>query len=53
MSYNMYVPTKFIFGSGRIGELHSKKLPGKKALVVISPGSPPWRRTHNDFKSIP
>ncbi|MBP1920825.1 hypothetical protein [Youngiibacter multivorans] len=53
MSYNMYVPTRFIFGGGRLGELHSQKLPGKKASVVISPESPPWRRTQNDFISIP
>jgi len=38
MSYNMYVPTRFIFRKGRLGELHSQKLPGKKALVVISNG---------------
>lgn len=38
MSFNMYVPTRFIFGSGRLSELHEQKLPGKKALVVISSG---------------
>lgn len=38
MSFNMYVPTRFIFGSGRLSELHAQRLPGKKALVVISNG---------------
>lgn len=38
MSFNMYVPTRFIFGSGRLNELHELKLPGKKAMVVISNG---------------
>ncbi|WP_250230289.1 iron-containing alcohol dehydrogenase [Anaeropeptidivorans aminofermentans] len=34
----MYVPTRFIFGSGRLKELHQQKLPGKKAMVAISNG---------------
>lgn len=38
MSFNMYVPTRFIFGNGRLGQLHEQKMPGKKALVVISNG---------------
>ncbi|MEG6566308.1 iron-containing alcohol dehydrogenase [Thermoanaerobacterium saccharolyticum] len=38
MSFNMYVPTRFIFGCGRLVELHEQKLPGKKAMVVISNG---------------
>ena len=36
--FTMYVPTRFIFGSGRLGELHQQKLPGKKALLLISNG---------------
>ncbi len=36
--FNMYVPTRFIFGSGRLKELHQQKLPGKKAMVAISNG---------------
>ncbi|MDF2858260.1 MAG: iron-containing alcohol dehydrogenase [Neobacillus sp.] len=39
MSFNMYVPTRFIFGCGRLSELHEQKLPGKKAMVVISNGT--------------
>ncbi len=38
MSFNMYVPTRFIFGQGRLSELHSQKLPGRKALLIISDG---------------
>jgi len=34
----MYVPTRFIFGCGRLSELHEQKLPGKKAMVVVSNG---------------
>jgi len=38
MSFNMYVPTRFVFGNGRLSELHKQKLPGKKAMLVISNG---------------
>jgi alcohol dehydrogenase len=38
MSFNMYVPTRFIFGSGRLNELHEQEMPGKRAMVVISNG---------------
>lgn len=38
MSFHMYVPTRFIFGNGRLNELHKQNLPGKKALLVISDG---------------
>lgn len=38
MSFNMYVPTRFVFGSGRLNELHQQKMPGKKAMIVISNG---------------
>ncbi|MBU3074830.1 iron-containing alcohol dehydrogenase [Clostridium estertheticum] len=38
MDFNMYVPTRFIFGCGRLNELHDQELPGKKAMVVISNG---------------
>lgn len=56
MSFNMYVPTRFIFGSGRLGELHEQKLPGKKAMVVISNGkstkeSGSLNRTLEELKS--
>lgn len=38
MSFQMYVPTRIIFGAGVLNQLGSQKMPGKKALVVISNG---------------
>lgn len=36
--FNMYIPTRAIFGAGELNNLHRQILPGKKALVVISNG---------------
>lgn len=38
MSFRMYVPTRIVFGAGKLSKLHSQKLPGKKAMIVISNG---------------
>lgn len=38
MSFQMYVPTRILFGAGQLSSLHSQVLPGKKAMVVISNG---------------
>lgn len=38
MSFNMYVPTRVLFGAGQLGNLHAQKMPGKKAMIVISNG---------------
>lgn len=38
MSFNMYVPTRFVFGNGRLGELREQKMPGSRAMLVISDG---------------
>lgn len=38
MSYNMYVPTRTLFGTGQLNNLHTQKMPGKKAMIVISKG---------------
>ncbi|ONI46594.1 alcohol dehydrogenase [Candidatus Epulonipiscium fishelsonii] len=38
MHFNYFIPTKIIFGAGRLNELHKQNLPGKKALIVISSG---------------
>ena len=38
MSFRMYVPTKIVFGQGSLNKLHRQKLPGKKAMIVISNG---------------
>lgn len=34
----MYVPTKVLFGVGQLNNLHEQKMPGKKAMIVISNG---------------
>ncbi len=33
-----HIPSKFVFGSGSFGKIANEKLPGKKALIVISKG---------------
>ena len=38
MSYQFYVPTRTLFGAGKLNELHTQSMPGKKAMVVISNG---------------
>ncbi|MDK2911147.1 MAG: alcohol dehydrogenase [Methanolobus sp.] len=38
MSFNMYVPTRILFGAGQLNNLHAQKMPGKKAMIVISNG---------------
>lgn len=38
-NFNFYMPTKVLFGSGKLSELHTEKLPGKKALIVTSNGT--------------
>ncbi len=35
MSYTCYLPTRVLFGAGKINELHKQTLPGKKALLLI------------------
>ena len=37
-SYNFFCPTRVIFGCGALNRMHEHKLPGKKALLVISNG---------------
>ena len=38
MDFNMYVPTKILFGAGTLNELGNQQLPGKKAVIIISNG---------------
>lgn len=38
MAYNCYIPTRVLFGAGRLNDLHTQEMPGKKAMVVISNG---------------
>lgn len=36
--FNMYIPTRAIFGAGELNNLHKQAMPGRRALVVISNG---------------
>lgn len=38
MHFDYHIPTRVLFGPGRLDELHTQTLPGKKALLVISNG---------------
>lgn len=38
MSFNMYVPTRTLFGAGQLSNLKDQVMPGKKAMIVISNG---------------
>ena len=37
-TFQFYVPTRILFGKGSLGKLRKQKMPGKKALIVISSG---------------
>ncbi len=39
MNFDYYIPTKILFGAGKLNQLAEEKLPGQKALVVISCGT--------------
>jgi alcohol dehydrogenase len=39
MNFNYYIPTKILFGPGKLNELATETLPGQKALIVISAGN--------------
>ncbi len=39
MNLNYFMPSKVLFGAGKLNELATVKLPGKKALIVISAGT--------------
>lgn len=39
MSFTYHIPTKILFGRGKLEELGSTKLPGKKGLIVITNGT--------------
>lgn len=38
MSFQVYLPTRTLFGAGMLNTLHEQEMPGKKAMVVISNG---------------
>lgn len=37
-NFTSYTPTRVLFGAGQLNELSNQKMPGKKALLVISNG---------------
>ena len=37
--FSLHIPTKILFGCGEIKKLATEKLPGKKAMIVISSGT--------------
>jgi alcohol dehydrogenase len=39
MKFNYHIPTKILFGPGKLNELAQETLPGKKALIVITAGN--------------
>lgn len=39
MNFNYHVPTKILFGPGKLNELAKETIPGRKALIVISSGN--------------
>lgn len=39
MDFQYFIPTKILFGAGKLNELSKIKLPGTKALIVISNGT--------------
>lgn len=38
MSFNHFMPTRVLFGKGKIEELHLQEMPGRKVLLIISNG---------------
>ena len=38
MKFDYYMPTRLLFGAGKLKELHKHLLPGKKALIVMTGG---------------
>lgn len=38
MNFTFFTPTKLLFGRGKLNELGQQKMPGKKALLLISCG---------------
>lgn len=38
LNFNLFVPTRVVFGNGELSRLHRQPLPGQKALLLISNG---------------
>ena len=39
LEFNYFIPTRILFGKGKLSVLHEQFLPGKKALIVLSAGT--------------
>ena len=39
MNFDMWIPTRILFGAGELQNLHRQAMPGSKALLVISNGT--------------
>ena len=37
-NYDMYIPTRVMFGAGMLNKLSEQPMPGKRALIIISNG---------------
>lgn len=37
-NFSMYIPTRILFGTGELNNLHAQEMPGNKALLIISNG---------------
>jgi len=48
LDFNYFIPTKILFGAGKLKELAKTRLPGKKALIVISSGASMKRHGYLD-----
>ncbi len=48
LEFNYFIPTRIIFGAGKLKELAKSRLPGKKALIVISSGASMRRQGYLD-----
>ena len=38
LNFNMWIPTRILFGADELKNLHRQEMPGKKALLAISNG---------------
>lgn len=55
MNHTFHIPTKTLFGVGRLAELHRQPMPGARALLVISSGKSvrsggSLQRTENELR---
>lgn len=48
LEFNYFIPTRILFGAGKLKELAKTPLPGKKALIVISSGASMKRHGYLD-----